>query len=116
MDSPYPNSFPPEHLQNHYSTKLKDGLSSETVSFHHSVLHVALETALKWGLIARNPANAVNLLRVRRKDMKIWDEEEMARFLDVAKNCPFHRYEAVTVTLSPLDRRGLDLLPDICQS
>ena len=28
------------------------------MSFHHSVLHVALETALKCGLIVRNPADA----------------------------------------------------------
>jgi len=76
----------PEHLQNHYSTKLKDGLSSKTVNFHHSVLHVVLETALKWGLIARNPADAVDPPRVRRKDMQIWDEEEIARFLEIAKN------------------------------
>ncbi len=80
----------PEHLQNHYSTKLKDDLSSKTVSFHHSVLHVALETALKWGLIARNPADAVDPPRVRRKDMQIWDEEEIARFLEVAKNSPYY--------------------------
>jgi len=80
----------PEHLQNHYSTKLKNGLSAKTVNFHHSVLHVALQTALKWGLIARNPADAVDPPRVHRKDMQTWDEEEIARFLEVAKNSPYY--------------------------
>ncbi|MFC2033801.1 tyrosine-type recombinase/integrase [Chloroflexota bacterium] len=80
----------PEHIQNHYSTMLKDGLSSKTVNFHHSVLHVALQTALKWGLIARNPVDAVDPPRVHRKDMQTWDEGEIARFFEVAKNSPYY--------------------------
>jgi len=80
----------PEHLQNHYTARLKDGLSPKTVNFHHSVLHVALQTALKWGLIARNPADAVDSPRVRRRDMQTWDEEEISRFLEVAKNSQYY--------------------------
>ena len=80
----------PENIQSHYTAKMKDGLSPKTVNFHHSVLHVALQTALKWGLIARNPADAVDPPRVRRRDMQTWDEDDIARFLEVAKGSPYY--------------------------
>ena len=80
----------PEHLQEHYSALLKGGLGSKTVNSHHFLLHVALENALKWGLIVRNPADAVVPPRVRNKEMQIWDEEEIARFLEVAENSPYY--------------------------
>ena len=56
----------PEHLQQYYSEKLASGrcdgkgaLSSTTVSHHHTCLHRALEIALKWNFIIRNPADGV---------------------------------------------------------
>lgn len=82
----------PEHIQRHYTARLKDGLSAKTVNFDHSVLHVALQTALEWGLIARNPADAVNPPRVHRKDMQIWGSDEINRFLDAAKNSPYYQF------------------------
>ncbi|MFC2032938.1 site-specific integrase [Chloroflexota bacterium] len=51
---------------------------------------MALETALKWGLILRNPADAVDPPRVHRKDMQIWGEEEITRFLEIAKNNSYY--------------------------
>ena len=51
----------PEHLQKHYSVKLNDGLSAGTVRYHHAVLHAALQTAIKWGLVSRNVADAADL-------------------------------------------------------
>jgi len=47
----------PEHLQRLYATKLVDGLSARTVRYLHTVLHKALQTAMKWGRVSRNVAD-----------------------------------------------------------
>jgi len=52
----------PEHLQRYYSEKLTTGrydgkgpLNPRTVRHHHVTLHNALRSAVKWGLLSRNP-------------------------------------------------------------
>ncbi len=37
----------PGHLQRHYTTKLDEGFSTLTVRYHRTVLHKALQTAIK---------------------------------------------------------------------
>ena len=56
----------PEHLQKYYSEMLRSGrcdsscgLSAQTVRHHHTALHKALQTAVEWGLLSRNAADAV---------------------------------------------------------
>jgi len=80
----------PEHLQKHYAAKLNDGLSSRTVRYHHALIHVALQTAVKWGLVSRNVADAVDPPRFRRIEMQTWDEEEVNQFLEGAKESPYY--------------------------
>jgi len=80
----------PEHLQRHYTAKLNDGLKAGAVRYDHAVLHVALQTALRWGLVNRNVADAVSPPPVRRKEMQTWDEDDLARFLEAAKDTPYH--------------------------
>lgn len=80
----------PEHIQKHYTEQLDHGLSAGTVRYHHVVLHVALKTAVKWGLLSRNPADAVSPPKSRRAEMQTWDEDEINRFLEVAKSTPYH--------------------------
>jgi integrase len=80
----------PEHLQKHYTSKLNNGLSPLTVRYHHVVLHKALQTAVKWGLVSRNVADGVDVPRARRTEMQTWDEDDIARFLEVAKDSPYY--------------------------
>lgn len=87
----------PEHLQAYYSEKLnsgrcdgKGGLSAKTVRHHHITLHDALQTALKWGLIIRNPADAVTAPRIQRKEMQTWSEDDVNRFLDAARESEYY--------------------------
>lgn len=42
------------------------GLSSESVRRHHALLHTALDRAMKWGLLANNPADKSTPPRPRR--------------------------------------------------
>jgi len=87
----------PEHLQRYYSEKLsggrcdgKGGLSRTTVSHHHTCLHRALKMALKWGLVSRNPAEAVTAPRPQRSDMQTMNEEEVQTFLEAAKKTLYY--------------------------
>jgi len=75
-----------EHLQKHYSTILNSGLSARTVRYHHAVLHKALQTAVKWGVLSHNVADGVDIPRIRRNEMQTWDEYEIARFLEATAN------------------------------
>jgi integrase len=76
----------PEHLQRYYSEKLTKGLSAQTVRHHHTVLHKALQTAVEWGLLSRNIADAVRSPQVQRPEMQTWDEDDITRFLESARN------------------------------
>jgi len=80
----------PEHLQKHYTTKQNEGLSPRTVRYHHAVIHVALKTAVQWGLINRNPADAVTIPRIRRNEMETWVETEVVQFIEAAKSSPYY--------------------------
>jgi len=71
----------PEHLQKYHSEKLSGGrcdgnggLSARTVRHHHVTLHTALATAVKWGMIVRNPAEAVTPPRCQDKEIRIMTE------------------------------------------
>ena len=80
----------PEHLQKHYTSRLNNGLSPLSVRYHHVVLHKALQTAVKWGLVSRNVADGVDVPRARRIEMQTWDEDDVARFLEAAKDSPYY--------------------------
>ncbi len=57
------------------------GLSKQTVKHHHRILSQALQRAVKWRLIARNPAEDVDPPRPQRKEMKILSPEETKKLL-----------------------------------
>ncbi|MFC1938087.1 tyrosine-type recombinase/integrase [Chloroflexota bacterium] len=87
----------PEHLQRYYSEKLsggrydgKGGLNPRTVRHHHMALHRALQVALKWGLITRNPADAIDPPRCQRTEMRTLDEDGVQTFLDAARQTPYY--------------------------
>ncbi|MFC1893647.1 tyrosine-type recombinase/integrase [Chloroflexota bacterium] len=87
----------PEHLQRYYSEKLgggrcdnSGGLSAQTVRHHHIALHKALQTAVEWGLLSRNPADAVSPPHVQQPEIKTWSENDITRFLEVAKGTSYY--------------------------
>ncbi len=79
----------PEHLQHYYSEKLSNGLSAQTVRHHHTCLHKALQTAVEWGLLARNIADAVTPPRAQQPEMQTWDEDDITTFLEAARQTPY---------------------------
>src|SRR5690606_30010437 len=57
------------HLQRLYSDKLAEGKSRRTVQYIHSILHRALDQAVRWQILPRNPADAVEAPRPARREM-----------------------------------------------
>lgn len=48
----------PTHIEDYYHSKKKE-FSNTTVLYHHRVLSMALRRAVKWEMLARNPADGV---------------------------------------------------------
>ena len=88
----------PAHLQAYYAKALTDGrvdgkpggLSARSVLHHHRVLSEALSHAVKWGLVARNVAKAVDPPRPERIEMKALDADGVRKLLEAASGTPYH--------------------------
>ncbi len=93
-----------QHVQKFYTQKEDEGLASTTIHYYHSVLHNALNMAVKWGLISKNVCNLVTPPRKERYEIKPLTEEQAQTFLTVIRG---HKWEALyTLALATGMRRG----------
>ena len=69
-------------IDNFYTELEKQGKSSATIKKIHSIVRASLEYALQYQLIKRNPASVVQPPTVKHKDIVVWDEQQMIKFLD----------------------------------
>jgi integrase len=83
------SNLKPQAIQKYYADKLASGLTSTTVTHHHCMLHRALEHAVKWQILPRNPADAASPPGIRHTEMHTLDSEQVALFLETAKETPF---------------------------
>ncbi len=74
----------PAALVKLYTDKHAAGLSPRTIHHLHTVLHTALEAAVKWGHVPRNVADAVDPPSVPKREMRPPTPSEVARLLDAA--------------------------------
>jgi len=75
-------------IQKVYARLTERGLSARTVRYTHSVLRGALEQAVRWQFLPRNPAQYVDLPRQERREMKAFSSEQATRFLEASQNDP----------------------------
>lgn len=75
----------PEHVQHLYATLLQSGSTARTVRMVHCVVHRSLNQAVQMGLIERNPASFVKPPRLKRNEMKFFDEGQVQAFLIAAE-------------------------------
>jgi integrase len=84
------------------------GLSPRTVSYVHTILHRAFKDAVRWGRLARNPADAADPPRSGQTagQMAAWDAITLRGFLD-ASRAAGDRMHALWVLLATTGmRRG----------
>jgi integrase len=77
-------------IQRLYTGMQQRTLSARTIRYTHSVLHGALDQAVKWRMLARNPAKLVNLPRLDRREMRSLTAEEAGSLLDASAKTPLH--------------------------
>jgi len=101
----------PVHIQAYYSQALvsgrrhgEGGLSARTVLHHHRVLREALQQAVRWQLLARNPADAVEPPRPERREMKALDADDTRRLLAAAEDSRL--YTPILLAVTTGMRRG----------
>ena len=95
----------PLHIQEFYADALakgrKDGnggLSPQTVLHFHRILHKALAQSVRWQLLARNPAMAVEPPRPQREQMRALDDRETATLLKSVEGMLFYLPVVLAVT------------------
>jgi integrase len=79
----------PLHIQDAYQRILEKGLSARTALQCHRVLREALQHALKWQLLARNPADAVETPRPERYEVHALSPEQVRRVMAAAHETPY---------------------------
>jgi len=82
----------------------KGGLSPRTVGHMHRVLRQALQQAVRWQLLARNPADAVRPPKVERVKMRALDATESAALLEAIRST--RMFVPVMLALTCGMRRG----------
>ncbi len=78
----------PAHFSDAYQKLLVDGrrdgkggLSPSTVRYMHVVMRQALQAAVEWGLLGKNPVQFVKPPRVAQPPQRTWDRSQLQRFL-----------------------------------
>lgn len=87
----------PQHLVRLYRT-LSTDLSPRSVNHVHRCLHSALETAVRWGLVARNVCDLVDPPRVPRVEMRSLSLEQSRALLLAAQGDPLEALYSLALT------------------
>lgn len=97
-------------IQSIYADMLSKKLAPATVIYAHAVIREALQQAVKWQMLTRNPADFVDLPKQRSKpEMYAMNQEEIAKFRAVAKPSKWYTlFELMLGTgLRPSEALGL---------
>jgi integrase len=85
----------PAHISQAYAKALASGrrdgtggLSARTVTHMHRVLREALQQAVCWHLLARNPADAVKPPKIERQQMRVLDADDTVELIEAARGTP----------------------------
>ncbi len=97
----------PQRVQAFYSKKLDEKLSSKVVHDIHGVLHLALDNAVRWGMVSRNVCDLVTPPRIVSREVVPLSVEQ-ARIL--MKHVRGHRLEVLLAVAVVTGMRRGELL------
>jgi integrase len=78
----------PAHIQALY-TAMRERLSARSVLRYHQVLHAALRQAVRWQLLIRNPADAVEPPRPPRRELRATTADQARAVMAAADATPY---------------------------
>jgi integrase len=96
-----------EQIQNLYNQMLADNIGAYTIIKLHTMLHSALEQAVKSGLAHRNVTDPAIPPKEPNKEMKILDESQVSQLLVTAHGT---RYEALLHLAVATGMRQMEIL------
>ena len=103
--------FKPLHLQGYYAKMLTNGkqdgsggLSPTTVLQHHRIIHKSLEMAVRWQIIYRNVADAVEPPKKVKAEITPLYEDQVYRMLEAAEVTPY--FPQIVLAILTGMRRG----------
>jgi integrase len=79
----------PLHIQEAYTNVVRSGRSARTALHCHRVLREALQHAVKWQLLGRNPADAVDSPRPERHEIPAVTPEAVQKLLAAAEQTSY---------------------------
>ncbi len=79
------SALTPLMIQTAYGKLSAEGLAPRTVLQIHATLHRAFEQAVKWGMLARNPASSVERPRPKRIEMSTLSLDQLLQLFKVAR-------------------------------
>jgi integrase len=94
----------PGDVQRLLNLKHAGGLSPKSVRHIRAVLTVALNRALRWGLVGRNVAALTDAPKLERHEIHPLTLEQTQHFIDIVKNGPFGPFFLLAATTGA--RRG----------
>ena len=95
-------------ISNATPARARPGLDRRTVNYVHTIIHRALKDAVRWGRLARNPADAANPPHGGQKSdgIRAWGAATLRAFLDASSRAD-DRLHALWVLLATTGmRRG----------
>ena len=75
----------PDRLQGFYIHLQEEGLSNHAVYVMHNTLRVAMNDAIKLGLIGSNPCSGTTPPKPEQTEMKFYDDQEVKCLLKTAR-------------------------------
>lgn len=96
----------PGSIQSLYDQMVRDGKGLRTIQLLHAVMHSSLKQAVKLGILGRNPDDATNPPRPKKKEMSFLDETQVQRLLIVAKETQVRNLALYQLAVSTGMRQG----------
>lgn len=81
----------PGVIQAFYSRLQEQGTGRRTIELCHSILHGCLKHAHRLGLVAQNWASLVEVPRPEKREMQVWNENQVSQFLAYAPDRAFYK-------------------------
>ncbi len=79
-------SLTPWDIQNVYTTLLNEGRAAATVRHVRVIIYGALQDAVAWDLVARDPARGTKAPKVPRRELQIPSTEQAQNLLKVSES------------------------------
>jgi integrase len=88
----------PQRIQAFYSELLEEELAPRSISTIHTLMHSALDNAVRWNLISRNVVSLVSLPHIEPHEAVVLSPDEAKKLVEVVRGNRMHAIILLAVT------------------